>query len=105
MELNQYQKKSWETAIYPNKGKDIIYPALGLGGELGELQEKISKILRDKNLKISEEDRKELAHDLGGILWYIAALATELKLNLNEVAEKNISELNSRKENGTLLRR
>ena len=27
MNFNEYQKKAFETAIYPNKGNNIIYPA------------------------------------------------------------------------------
>ncbi len=45
MELNEYQKKAVETAVYPAKHK-IIYPAVGLGDEAGEVLGKISKWLR-----------------------------------------------------------
>ena len=40
MEFNEYQKKAFETAIYPNKGDNIVYPALGIGGETGEVLKK-----------------------------------------------------------------
>lgn len=98
MDFNEYQKKAWETAIYPNKGNNIYYPALGIGGESGEVLEKIKKILRDENLKITEEKIEEIKKEIGDLLWYLAALSTELKINLNEIAEKNILKLNSRKE-------
>jgi len=102
MDFNEYQKQAWKTAMYPNKGNNIIYPTLGLGGESGEVLEKIKKIMRDNNMNISNEKKEELMKEIGDVLWYIAALTTELKLNLNEIAEKNISKLNSRKERDVL---
>jgi len=102
MDFEEYQKKAFETAIYPNKGDNFVYPALGVGGESGEVLEKIKKILKDGNGEINEEKLKEVEKELGDLIWYIAALCTELKLNLNDVAEGNIEKLSSRKERGQL---
>ena len=52
--------------------------------------------------EISEKKKEELMKEMGDVFWYLAALATELNLNLNEIAEKNISKLNSRKERDIL---
>jgi len=38
----------------------------------------------------------EIAEELGDILWYIAALATTLKLDLGEIAQQNIKKLKKR---------
>ena len=102
MDFNEYQKKAFETAIYPDKGDNIIYPAFGIGGETGEVLNKIKKILRDENFSISDEKKDELIKEIGDLLWYIAALSTELKINLNDIAEKNIAKLSSRKERNQL---
>ena len=102
MDIRDYQKKAWETAIYPNKGNNLSYPALGLGGESGEVLEKIKKISRDDNEEITERKREELKKEIGDVFWYLAAIATELNLDLKEVLEKNISKLSSRKERETL---
>ena len=102
MDFNEFQKKSWETAVYPNKGDNITYPALGLGGESGEVLEKIKKIIRDESFEISEDKKQELSKEIGDVLWYIAALSSELGLELNDVAEKNINKLQSRKERNVL---
>lgn len=102
MDFSEYQKKSRETAIYPNAGKDWIYPTLGLAGEAGEIANKMKKVIRDKNGKIDEEAQEDMRGELGDILWYVAQLATELNLSFDEIAEKNIEKLQSRKERGVL---
>ncbi|MCL4358416.1 MAG: nucleoside triphosphate pyrophosphohydrolase family protein [Patescibacteria group bacterium] len=96
MNFKQYQEKSRRTAIYPRRGKDFIYPALGLGGETGEVLDKIKKIIRDKNYKVDQLVRSELEKELGDVLWYLAQLATELKLSLDQIAKTNLKKLNSR---------
>ena len=102
MTFKEYQEKSRETAIYPDQGNNIIYPTLGLCGETGEIAEKVKKIIRDDNGKLSEDKRKELSKEIGDILWYVSQLATELNLNLSDIAIQNIEKLNSRKQRGVL---
>jgi NTP pyrophosphatase (non-canonical NTP hydrolase) len=96
MNFEEYQKKSRETAIYPDLGKNFVYPTLGLAGEAGEVAEKIKKILRDKNGQVSDEDREALKKELGDVLWYLSQIATELGIPFTEVAEANIEKLASR---------
>ena len=102
MTFNEYQKKSRETVIYPDKDNNFIYPTLGLMGEVGEIAEKVKKIIRDGGGIVSEQKRQELKKELGDVLWYLAQLATEFNLDLNDVAETNIEKLQSRKERGVL---
>jgi len=102
MTFEQYQKQSRETAIYPDKGRNFIYPTLGLAGEAGEVAEKIKKVLRDKGGIVDETVRQELAKELGDVLWYLSQIATELNLSLEEIAAKNIEKLLSRKGRGVL---
>ena len=102
MEFSEYQEKSRVTAIYPDKDNNFIYPTLGLAGESGEIAEKIKKVLRDDNGKLSEEKKVEVAKELGDVLWYIAQLATELNLDLDEIAQGNIDKLYSRLDRGVI---
>ena len=103
MELNEYQKKALETALYPEKHK-IIYAALGLGNEAGEVMGKIKKWLRgdDGEGEMSAERKEALKGELGDVLWYLAVLAKDLDLELNEVAQANVEKLQSRLTRGTL---
>jgi NTP pyrophosphatase (non-canonical NTP hydrolase) len=109
MDFNQYQKEAAKTAQYPEchvgfvdnghdccKSASYLYPVLGLVGEAGEVAEKIKKIIRNKAGTPSEEDIQEIAKELGDVLWYIAALCTELELEMDTVATNNIAKLQDR---------
>ncbi len=102
MTFDEYQKFTNETAIYPEKGKNFIYPTLGLAGEAGEVSEKIKKVLRDKNDIIDETTREEIVKEIGDVLWYVSQLSSELGVSLDDVADKNIKKLRSRKERSVL---
>ena len=102
MTFNDYQEKAGTTASYPNIGDNYIYPTLGLAGESGEVAEKIKKVIRDNNGIIDQEKKEEIAKELGDVLWYLAQLSTELKLDFNYVAEKNLEKLKSRQERNRL---
>lgn len=96
MDFREYQKKSRRTAIYPNRDNNFVYPVLGLAGEAGEVAEKIKKIIRDDGGLVTENKRQEIKKELGDVLWYVSQLATELKLDLDDVAFSNIVKLYSR---------
>jgi len=102
MTFKEYQKQARTTAIYPNLGDNFIYPTLGLVGEAGEVAEKIKKVLRDSEGKITEEKKIELNKELGDVLWYLANLSAELGFSLEEVAFNNLEKLKSRQERNQL---
>ena len=62
MDFVEYQQRARETAIYPNVGSNLWYPALGLAGEAGEVAEKIKKIYRDSQGEVSPEKKMEIAN-------------------------------------------
>jgi NTP pyrophosphatase (non-canonical NTP hydrolase) len=99
MNINTYQQEAAKTAIYSNK---LIYPTLGLAGEAGEIANKVKKILRDNSGELAEDVRQNLINELGDVLWYVAALATDLGVELSEVADKNVEKLHSRKNRGVI---
>lgn len=104
--FNDYQNKSGDTANYPDVGNGelagLIYPTLGLTNEAGEFAGKIKKLIRDKEGKISLEDRDALGKELGDVLWYISQCASELGLSLRNIAQGNLDKLQSRKQRGTI---
>lgn len=100
--LDEYQSQAMELAFYPCIGSNFIYPTLGLVGEAGEVAEKIKKLIRDDHSEISKAKSDELREEIGDVLWYISALATEFNLSLSEIATSNITKLRKRKAAGTL---
>ncbi len=125
MTFDEYQAAAEKTAIYPRDSK-VFYPALGLTGEVGEVAEKVAegadgllptlqmaahagkvanqvkKIIRDDVGEIAEARRQAIAKEIGGVLWYCAALATDLGFNLGDIAQENANILASRQVRGTI---
>ena len=102
MHFDEYQLQARTTAIYPNLGSNITYPALGLCGEAGEVAEKIKKVLRDDAGVVSPAKLAEIKKELSDVLWYVANLASELGLSLDSIAEDNLKKLFDRKKRGVL---
>ena len=102
MTLTEYQRKAAKTAIYKEEHR-MVYPALGLTGEAGEIANKVKKILRDDYDSVELMAKKlELSKEIGDVLWYCAALADDLGFDLCEIAQKNLDKLQSRAERGTI---
>ncbi len=101
IDLSEYQRRSRRTAGYPRQAW-LAYPALGLAGEAGEVAEHVKKTIRDDGGSVSDERRQALSRELGDVLWYVAQLATELGLDLDQIAQANLEKLLSRQERGVL---
>jgi NTP pyrophosphatase (non-canonical NTP hydrolase) len=101
MDLNDYQKAARRTAIYAEEHR-VIYPALGLASEAGEVAGKIKKVLRDQGGDFAKAPLEAIKDELGDVLWYVAVLAADLGLALDEIAAENLAKLSSRKQRGRL---
>lgn len=103
MKFDEYQKRALSTVLTSeDQFKDLLHWVLGINGESGEIAEKVKKIIRDKGGKVSEEDKKELAKEIGDVLWYLAVFAEDLGMSLDDIAQANLSKLQSRKQRGVL---
>jgi len=102
LSFRDYQEGAFETAKYPNRYNNYIYPVLGLTGEAGEVAEKVKKVLRDNNGIMTPDKIREISKELGDVLWYIAAMCTELGLDMEGVAFENLQKLASRKQRDAL---
>jgi len=90
-----YQKDVSQFAIYPdaNTGSntELSYLALGLGGESGEVLEKVKKLIRDGVF-----EPEDVAKELGDVLWYISRICNALGYEMGHVANMNYNKLNDR---------
>ena len=86
-QMNDYQRAAVSTAIYKQEHA-VIYPALGLAAEAGEVANKVKKILRDGKF-----DREAIADEVGDCMWYIAALCRDLNIDMQDIANNNIKKL------------
>lgn len=100
--FDEYQDLALDSAIYDEKFR-ILYPALKLAGEAGEVAEKVGKRLRDYDGDLDNlEFQQELAKELGDVLWYISALASDMGYSLAEIGDMNLAKLASRAARGVL---
>ena len=104
MTISEYQNKAHTFADYKhgNGSIDNAYPILGLAEEAGEVCGKFGKAIRDNHAVIEGERRNEIIKELGDVMWFVAELCTSLDVSLEEVMQKNIDKLTSRKERGVI---
>mgnify|MGYP003651381193 CR=1 FL=1 len=101
MDFNKYQETAVETAIYPSTHR-ILYPALGMAGEAGEVANKVKKIIRDGPENMPDDWKDQIAGEIGDVLWYCAALSNDIGIPLALIAAQNRDKLLARKQKGTL---
>ncbi|NIQ05429.1 MAG: nucleoside triphosphate pyrophosphohydrolase family protein [Candidatus Korarchaeota archaeon] len=91
--LGTYQEFTPTTAVYPNfpeteKQARVMYVALGLMGEAGEVSDKVKKWYRDGAL-----DHKDMKSEIGDVMYYISQLCNELGYDLSSVLIQNRDKL------------
>jgi len=101
MTFDDYQKRALSTAI--DEGSELEQRVLGLVGEAGEIADKVKKWYRDQGGNLDKLDKKDLAAELGDVLWYVATFADLLGYKLSTVADDNIAKLASRKQRSKLM--
>ena len=92
-EFKTYQTEAMKTRIYPGED-NLVYSALGLAGEAGELANKVKKIIRGDGNR--EELIDGIKGEMGDVLWYLAALAEDVGVDLGDIAALNIEKIQSR---------
>lgn len=106
MTIDEYTKIALST-LGTNQDFGDVTPTmmdqiLGLVGESGEVAEKFKKLIRDKQGKLTDEDKAEIIKELGDVLWYITTIAYLMGADLETVAKRNNEKLLSRKARGKI---
>lgn len=117
MNASEYQQKARETSEYPAidlihfdyerydfsfQDVSYLYLALGLSGEVGEVLERIKKVVRNKNGVWEPEDYEALKKELGDVFWYGAVLGAYFDLDLSDILKANLDKLADRKQRGVI---
>ena len=95
--LNDYQQGALTTNGTPDKSWE--YHVLGV---IGELAEHVKKAVRDDDGELTVERKMALAKELGDAMWYIAVMAHELGMTLEEVGQLNLDKLADRARRGVI---
>lgn len=75
---------------------NMTHYILGLGSEVGELQDALKKFLRDGKAV----DTLNIKEELGDCLWYITRMATLFGTNIEDLQKMNVAKLENRHPNG-----
>lgn len=95
MELSDFQRAAQETSRLSLGGPHAaIAPMLGLASETGAILNVYRKYLRD-GLDLTA-NREFLHERLGGLLWYLSAVATAFRLDLEDVAASTVQRSHDR---------
>ena len=93
MNFKEYQKQAIVTKKkWDDKNFEMMYLAMSLAGESGEVIEIIKKHMRDGR----EIDIEKLKYEIGDVMWYIASLCDCMGFDMGEVAHMNIEKLRKR---------
>ena len=97
MHFSEYEQNAKKSALYPKNEVDgVIYTAIGLSNESGEVLGKLKKIIRDFDGTFSEgvhQNKDLLIDELGDVLWYLCMLGNEIGSSLEEIARRNNQKL------------
>ena len=101
--MNETQKKLEEAKTDKEILRlDYVYPVMGLSEEAGEVSGKFAKAVRDCNGEIDSARKEAIEKELGDVCWFVAELCTLLNVSMEEVMQKNIDKLTSRKERNVI---
>jgi NTP pyrophosphatase (non-canonical NTP hydrolase) len=106
----------WDFDIYQNEARktmikgSLAHLSSGLAAETGEVMGLLQKYHRGDvrytdgplGTEFSDEFRRKMIGELGGVLWYLATLADYFDLPLSSVANYNLAALKKRAAEGKI---
>uniref|UniRef100_UPI004056F037 nucleoside triphosphate pyrophosphohydrolase family protein n=1 Tax=Alistipes sp. TaxID=1872444 RepID=UPI004056F037 len=117
MELNEYQKMAMRTNR--ESSDNFTYSICGLVAEVGEVADKVAKARRSGIISICSDNlcpntetvsnpliknfMEGMVKEVGDVLWFVAHIATQLGLSLEEIAHVNLVKLKDRQKRGVII--
>lgn len=94
MTFDEYQRSANRTLEggLPPDDMRLAVLALGVAGEAGEVADLMKKWVGHAKPR----DLDTMASELGDILWYVAAICSDLGLSMRDVAQANVNKLMKR---------
>lgn len=96
MDFIDFQVGTKQTRLESTYKYSLIYPTLGLAGESGELAGKVSKILRDQNGELTQDNIEYIKKEVGDCLWFLSEICADIGIELNDAAVYNRNKLMDR---------
>lgn len=93
MNLKEYQEFAARGVLPATLEREpVVGFALGLTGEAGEVVDDIKKrVFHGRDIPI-----EHTAEELGDVLWYVANIATQYGLSLDDIVQQNVEKLTKR---------
>lgn len=106
MTFDEYQELSRKF----DRGQQLTTPAyayytMGLAGEAGEACDEFKKACRFDGGELSADAIAKIRLELGDVFWYIARLADQCGITMDDIARANLQKLQGRSDTDKLLKR
>ncbi len=88
VDLNDFAERAAATDLTPDQDRGLQIVLHGLAGEAGSVVSEAKKWFREGNPPAGLAARVQ--EELGDLIWYVAAVANRLELDLNAVAEESL---------------
>ena len=102
MTFEEYRQSVLSTSVLQTSEQQRLYGILNIAGEAGEITSKYAKAVRDDLDITTDEFKKEVAKEIGDVLWSMAILAESLGYTLEQIAVMNAGKTASRSERGVV---
>lgn len=91
-----YEEAVLRTVVPFKSELAVIYPAICLSGEAGEVANQVQKIFRDDGGLVTERRREKIKHEIGDVLFNVALLCRDLHITMLDCALANIHKVADR---------
>lgn len=93
-EYQHWVEQNWNCRGYdrePDEMRELFIMSVGIGGEVGEVQELLKKHVRD-----GRDIHDDLLLELGDVLHYLTRIATQFGFTLDQVMATNREKIEAR---------